>query len=645
MPAPNSERASVANAEIPNTIRDDFDPRENNSHINELSLKYSNERSPAQIDRASVSRQSSELVDLCILPQIAITDTFAAEATTSQIENASKILKSSDGGTVEIRSNNDRIMRNADNEITEIKYNNGNIASNFHYNKDHELTGFDMTGKDGKLHCYAADGGVITIDKGTPEERTVKGLLHVDKSGDLKVTETGDGTPAQFKETEFKLSGSQIESNQFGVTRVINWRGKESTYEYDAAGELTEVNDWGRHLHRDANGNWLNADSSPSKEKPVLDKDGGITYYNKDGTYIHHTAGGTLTDGPGVPGPRSPEPPTPRTPEPPENPKPPEPPKSPEPPEHPSPEKPGDLMDPHAHYTVTPEAKEALNGSPHPLVHLHLEHTLKGNPDAAATKESLKDMKKMLALAEAYKATGSDVYASKAKEYILSWARTNKSEGSSINDGFLQPLIQSYALLKDSPAFKNDLQADHDLRGYFKSIVDAQLSAQDKANFLVNNHYAHRVEILADIGFATGDKTLIDKSIKMFKVHIDHNMNHDGSTFDFHQRDALHYQQEDLVPLLRMAEVAQRNGYEDLFNYTNKVGGSLRNSVEFELPYITGEKHHKEFVNTTVQHDRDRAAAGDPEYAPHWWQPKKAKEVLILAELLDPKYHDYLKYT
>ncbi len=66
----------------------------------------------------------------------------------------------------------------------------------------------------------------------------------------------------------------------------------------------------------------------------------------------------------------------------------------------------------------------------------------------------------MLALAEAYKATGSEEYAQKAKEYIMAWAKVNKSDGSSINDSFLMPMVQAYSLLKDSPVFKNDTQAD-----------------------------------------------------------------------------------------------------------------------------------------------------------------------------------------
>ncbi len=175
--------------------------------------------------------------------------------------------------------------------------------------------------------------------------------------------------------------------------------------------------------------------------------------------------------------------------------------------------------------------------------------------------------------------------------------------------------------------------------------MDAQEEAQQKNPYIVNNHFAHRLEIIGDIGLALGDKSLTDKAVSMFKAHIDKNMYADGSTFDFHQRDALHYQQEDLMPLLRFAEAAQRNGYGNLFDYQNKLGGSLRKSVDFEIPYITGEKTHIEFRNSTVAHDRDRAAHGDPEYSPHLFDPRHAKELLLIAQLLDGRYAAYLRYT
>jgi hypothetical protein len=77
---------------------------------------------------------------------------------------------------------------------------------------------------------------------------------------------------------------------------------------------------------------------------------------------------------------------------------------------------------------------------------------------------------------------------------------------------------------------------------------------------------------------------------------------------------------------------------QDWFAYRNSAGASLGTALDWLAPYARGEKIHQEFVNSKIQFDRDRAASGQKEYAPHPWDTANGVQTYTLARLLDPKY-------
>ncbi len=301
------------------------------------------------------------------------------------------------------------------------------------------------------------------------------------------------------------------------------------------------------------------------------------------------------------------------------------------------------LINPHKKFTVSSVAKNALNDTPNPIDVVQVEGKLPSVPVAEASVNSLKDMPKLEALGEAYKASNDEKYADKAKEYLLAWAKVNHSTGNPINDAQLYNVINTYALIKDSDAIKNDPDSQKKIESYLKSIANTEL----KSTWfnMSQNWNAHRIELIADVGFATNDKSLISQSMKLYKDFLGVNINSDGSTLDFHTRDALHYHNYDLQPLLRLAEVAGRNGYPGMFDYTTPNGGSLRKAVDFEIPYITGTKSHIEFKNSIIAFDRQRAEAGVKGMAVAPFNPKKAQYIIELATELDPSYKQYDRYV
>lgn len=62
------------------------------------------------------------------------------------------------------------------------------------------------------------------------------------------------------------------------------------------------------------------------------------------------------------------------------------------------------------------------------------------------------------------------------------------------------------------------------------------------------------------IGFVLHDEPLIDRTVAAYKEQIDHNLLPDGSSYDFHERDALHYHIYDITPLLTLAIAARNSG-------------------------------------------------------------------------------------
>ncbi|MDB5456911.1 MAG: alginate lyase, partial [Caulobacter sp.] len=151
------------------------------------------------------------------------------------------------------------------------------------------------------------------------------------------------------------------------------------------------------------------------------------------------------------------------------------------------------------------------------------------------------------------------------------------------------------------------------------------------------NWQSHRVKLAALAAFQTGDAKLIDRARQAFRAQISANLLADGAVYDFHERDALHYVTYDLDPL-QMAALAARAHGEDWFGWRNPAGANLPAALDWLAPYATGEKVHIEFARSKIQFDRDRAAAGQKEYAPHPWDPANAVATFSLASLLDARY-------
>jgi hypothetical protein len=279
------------------------------------------------------------------------------------------------------------------------------------------------------------------------------------------------------------------------------------------------------------------------------------------------------------------------------------------------------------------EADQSLSDQPEPIERIQTEGKLPGDPARIKSRDALADMGKLMSLGWVYAVTGESKYAAKARQFILAWTIVNRSKGDPIDDTSLEPLLLSYDLTRGifSPEERQFVDA------HLQGVAAAEMaSAKKDANNQYNNWHSHRLKIVGLIALSLHDRPLIEQIARMYRDQIDHNIESDGSTTDFHERDALDYHIYDLEPLLTLAIAAQGNGI-DLYSYQSPHGGSLSKGIQFLIPFAQGIKTHAEFVHSKVKFDRKRAEAGDIEHqAGRPFNPPSAIPILALAEYFDP---------
>lgn len=281
------------------------------------------------------------------------------------------------------------------------------------------------------------------------------------------------------------------------------------------------------------------------------------------------------------------------------------------------------------------EAEAALKSTPNPIEKIQSEGKLSSDPARIHTRESLKDMRKIDALGWAFAVTGDARYAARAKEFLLAWARVNQASGDPIDETNLEPLITTFDLVRAHfSVVESEVVAN-----WLKKVATAEMgSRKEKASTSYNNWNSHRLKIVGLIGFALADKALIRYAVDGYKTQVEANLHPDGSSFDFHERDALHYHCYDLEPLLVLAIAAQQNGI-DLYHFQSASGASVPKSVQFLISYCDGSKTHPEWVHSKVAFDRKRAQSGDKHFeAGRLFEPKEAAPVFELAAFFDEKY-------
>jgi hypothetical protein len=282
---------------------------------------------------------------------------------------------------------------------------------------------------------------------------------------------------------------------------------------------------------------------------------------------------------------------------------------------------------------IEKQAAAAQTDPGNPIIRITTAGKLQSDAEKIESRAALHDMPKVAALAYAYAVSTNAQYSSAAKRIILAWARINQPTGLPVDETKLEPLFVAYGLTQAGFS-EEEREAT---AAWLHLIAQREREAvRPDSMTAFNNWNSHRLKIVGLIGLLLDDHTLVDYAITGFKKQIELNLLPDGSSFDFHERDALHYHCYDLEPLLTLAIAAHQHGIE-LYDYRAPNGASLHKSVSFLIPYCDGTSTHLEWVNSKVAFDRKRAAAGDAKFEIGGrFNPQDALPALDLASYFDP---------
>ena len=282
------------------------------------------------------------------------------------------------------------------------------------------------------------------------------------------------------------------------------------------------------------------------------------------------------------------------------------------------------------------EANKALIEMPDPRDTIVSEGHLKGDPNKTASALSMKDYRKVYTLSLAYNVEGEKEYLSKAIDYLKAWATVNHPTGNPINDTKLDDVMMGYDMIRGALSESDKQLIDN----WLIVIAEQELLKGTKGKATVfNNWHSHRLKVVGQIGFILNDRKYIDYATTGIEKQVATNLNPDGSTYDFHQRDALHYHLYDLEPLTTLAIIIKRATGMNEFSHVSPTGSSIKKSTDWLLPYVTGEKTHEEYMNSKVAFDKARADNHEQGFQiGHLFQPEKALYLLTLATYFDSSY-------
>jgi hypothetical protein len=266
---------------------------------------------------------------------------------------------------------------------------------------------------------------------------------------------------------------------------------------------------------------------------------------------------------------------------------------------------------------------------------VHTAGLLPGEGDRTASLEAQEDWRQTQLQALAFRLSEDPRHLAAARRYIDAWLDIYHPSYSPIDETALSAFFIGFDLVQD----KLSAQTIERMRAFAGELTHgylAQRPARGDPSTERNNWQSHRIKLATAGAYLSGDARLIEQARQAFRKHLGINLRPDGTTYDFEQRDALHYVVYTLEPMLVAALMGQAHG-EDWYAMKGVNGAELKLSIQWLAPYARGERTHEEFVNTTVAFDRRRAALQVPGFAGPW-QRDEAGTLFWLACRLDPQF-------
>ena len=285
---------------------------------------------------------------------------------------------------------------------------------------------------------------------------------------------------------------------------------------------------------------------------------------------------------------------------------------------------------PEAHAVIA-AADQALLRDPNPTKIIHMQGTLPHQGLWDPSIKSRADLTAMLHLALAWQITHDPRYLQAEEKYLTAWMNVYRVSFNPIDETPFDQLLLAYDLTRSDLSSETRGKVESFLQTMSRGYLTKIHNTKDPGNW-----QSHRIKLATLAAFSLGDDALIAAAREAFDRHVAENIEPDGSTFDFHQRDALHYTVYDLEPLTMAALAARAHG-QDWFDGTVPGQPSVPEALDWLVPYALGEKTHEEFVHSQIPFDARRAEAGLKEYS-GTWDPKHSADLFHMAAVFNPRY-------
>ncbi len=283
---------------------------------------------------------------------------------------------------------------------------------------------------------------------------------------------------------------------------------------------------------------------------------------------------------------------------------------------------------------ILSSADAASHRAPKAIALIHVEGTLPHQGIYDQSLESLKDMEAILDLAAAYQLSEKAGYLTACQNYYDAWLTVYHPSFNPIDETRFDSFVLGYDLV----GAKLEAPTQVRMKAFLRDMATGYLEGRNitMEGTRTNNWQSHRVKLAVLAAFALGDAELISRAKAAFQKQLEVNLNADGSTIDYSERDAIHYTVYDLEPLALSALAAKAHG-QDWLHLTNSKGASLEKALEWLEPFAEGKESHIEFVHSTVAFDAKRREAGVKGFSGKW-DPKTSGLLYNLAARLDSRW-------
>ena len=298
--------------------------------------------------------------------------------------------------------------------------------------------------------------------------------------------------------------------------------------------------------------------------------------------------------------------------------------------------------DPEAAARVEPVAEEARKfiGEPAtPLEVIHYEGLVNTDPKRIETVKHLKQAGEAGHLLRYWQATGDPAAAKTLADWILAWFTTYELTGNDVNENKFFPMLTAYYYLRDQFPEAARKQVD----AFVEELGELHAKAVRQSDHFTNRYTKH-VRLTAICGMILDRPEWIATAREGVKRFVSASLYGDGTSHDLRRRDTLTYHSSALRPPMHLAMLAGEEGIE-IYEWENEKGGSIKKSVDYVVPYATGEKTREEWKNSKIGLDRRRAEAGLKKYQPgQLYDPQDATELMEVASFFDPDLHQVVMH-